>query len=83
MISIGIPSGPGALPVPSELIVSSNVSRVLMSASVRVGSPRGSMTKLPRLSECPHEGMGSSGGVARVSSVSKCECNAERTHVGR
>jgi hypothetical protein len=67
MISLGIPSGPGALHVPSEIIVSSNVSWVIMSASVRVGSPRGSMTIRSRLFGCSHGGMGSSVGVARVS----------------
>jgi hypothetical protein len=41
MISLGIPSGPGALPVSSEFIVLSNLSRVIMSARVREVSPRG------------------------------------------
>jgi hypothetical protein len=43
MISLGIPYGPGALPVPSEFIVLSDVSRVIMSAIVSRGFPRGSM----------------------------------------
>jgi hypothetical protein len=43
IISLGIPSGPGALPMPSELRVLLNVSRVIMSARVREGSPRDSM----------------------------------------
>jgi hypothetical protein len=79
MISLGIPSGPGALPVPSELSVSSNASRVVMSASVRVESPRGSMKNWSGVSGCSQGGIGSSGGVARVSSVSKCEWTAART----
>jgi hypothetical protein len=83
MISVGIPFGPGALPVPSELIVLSNVSRVIMSASVRVESPRGSVTNWLGLSGCSYGGMGSSGGImARVSPVSKCEWTAARTSVG-
>jgi hypothetical protein len=49
-----------------------------MSASVRVESPRGSMTNW---SGCSHGGVGSSGGVARVSSLSKCEWIAARTAV--
>jgi hypothetical protein len=79
---LGIPSGPGALPVPSELIVLSNVSRVIMSARVREGSPRGSMVKLSKLSGSPYGGVGSTCGVARLSSASKCECTASRTSVG-
>ena len=76
IISLGIPSGPGALPVPSELRVLSNVSRVIMSASVSVGSPRGSMLKLSGLLGCSQGGIGRSGGVARVSSVVKWEWTA-------
>jgi hypothetical protein len=49
-VSLGIPSGPGALPVPRELRVLSKVWRVIMSARVREGSPRGSMVKLSGLS---------------------------------
>jgi hypothetical protein len=37
-ISLGMLSGPGALPVPSELIVLSNVCRVIISARVKEGS---------------------------------------------
>jgi hypothetical protein len=70
MISLGIPSWPGGLPVPSGLTILSNVSRVIMSARVREGSPRGSMTNGLGLSGCSHGGMGSSGGVARVRSLS-------------
>jgi hypothetical protein len=50
MISLRIPSGPEVLPVPSELIVLSNVSRVIMSASMKVESPRGSMKTRSELS---------------------------------
>jgi hypothetical protein len=82
MISLGIPSGLGALPVPSELIVLANVSRVIMSASVRVESPRGSRTNRSGLAGCSHGGMESSGRVARVSSVSKSEWTAVKTAVG-
>jgi hypothetical protein len=82
IISLGMPSGPGASPVPSELIVLSNVSRVIMSASVKVESPRASMKNRSGLSGCSHGGMGSSGGVARLSSVSKYEWTAARTAVG-
>jgi hypothetical protein len=82
MISLGITSGPGALPVPSELIVLPNLSRVNMSASVREVSPRGSMTKRSGLSGCSYGGTGSTAGVARLSSVSKCEWSAATTSVG-
>jgi hypothetical protein len=71
MISLGIPSGLGALPVPSEVIVLSNVSRVIMSARVREGFPRGAMIKLSGLSGSSHGGTCSSGGVARLSSAAK------------
>jgi hypothetical protein len=73
MISLGMPFGPGVLQVPSELTVLSNVSRVIMSAKVRKGSPRGSITNGSGLSGCSHGGMRSSGWVTRVSSLSKCE----------
>jgi hypothetical protein len=83
MTSLGIPFGPGALPVPmpSEIIVLSNAYRVIMSASVRVKSPRGSMKNWSGFSGCSHDGIESSGGVARVSSVLKCEWTAARTAV--
>jgi hypothetical protein len=68
---LGIQSGPGALLVPSELRVLSNVSLVIMSARVREGSPRGSMVKLWGWSGSYQGGMGSSCGVARLSSVAK------------
>jgi hypothetical protein len=71
-----MPSWPGALLVKSELAVLSNVSRVIMSARVKEGSPRGSMTTRSGLSEFYHGGMGSSGGVALVSSLSKCDWSA-------
>jgi hypothetical protein len=80
--SLGIPSGPGALPVPSELIVLSNVSRVMMSARVREVSRRGSMTNGSGLSVCSYRAMGSSGGVAWVSSLSKCEWSAAIRSLG-
>jgi hypothetical protein len=62
MISLGIPSGPGALPVPREIIFLSNVTQVIMSARVREVSPRGSMAKRSGLSGCSHGGTGSTGG---------------------
>jgi hypothetical protein len=81
MISLGIPFAPGALPMPSELIVLSNVAMVIMSARVMEVSPRGSMTKRSGLSGCSHGGMGRTGGVARLSSASKYEWTALRTSV--
>jgi hypothetical protein len=75
-----MPSGLGALPMPSsELSVLSSVSRVIMSVRVREGSPRGSMTNGSGFSGCSHGGLGSSSGVARVSSLSKCEWTAAIT----
>jgi hypothetical protein len=71
IISLGIPSGPGALHVPNELRLLSNVSRVIRSARVREGSPRGSVVKLSGLLGSSHGGMGRSCGVARLSSVAK------------
>jgi hypothetical protein len=47
------------------------VSRVIMSARVREGFPRGSMVKLSGLSKSSHGGTCNSGGVARLSSVAK------------
>jgi hypothetical protein len=82
VISLGMPSGPGALPVPSELTFLSNVSRAIMSARVREGSPRGSMTDGSRLPGCSHGGTRSSGGVAGVSSLSKCEWAVALTSCG-
>jgi hypothetical protein len=81
MISLGIPFESGALHLPSELTVISNVSRVIMSARVREGSPRGVTTKGLDLVGCPtpYGGMGSSGGVAWVSSLSKFEWTAAIT----
>jgi hypothetical protein len=46
-------------------------------------SPLGSMKNWSGLSGCSHGGVGSSGGVARVSSVSKCEWTAARTAGGK
>jgi hypothetical protein len=57
--------------VPRELRVLSNVSRVIMSARVRDGSPRGWMVKLSGLFGSSHGGVGSSCGVARLSSVAR------------
>jgi hypothetical protein len=68
--------------VPSELIVLSNVLRVIMSVIVRVESPRGSMTNWSGLPGCSHGGMGRPGVVARASGVSKCEWTTARTSVG-
>jgi hypothetical protein len=82
MTSLGIPYGPVALPVPSELIMLSNVSCVIMSASVNVESPPGLMKNWSGLSGCSHGGVGSSCGVARVSPVSKSEWTAARMAVG-
>jgi hypothetical protein len=54
MISLGIPYGPGALPILSGLIVLSNVLRVVMSARVREESPRGSMRNGLGFLVCSH-----------------------------
>jgi hypothetical protein len=63
MISLGMLSGPGAF----ECITSYH------AGEGEGGSPRGSMMYGSGLSGCSHGGMGSSGGVARVCSMSKCE----------
>ena len=68
--------------MPRELRVLSKVSRVIMSARGREGSPRGSMVKLSGLSESSHGGVGSSCGVARPSSVAKREGTASMTSEG-
>jgi hypothetical protein len=67
MFLLGIPSGLGAFPEPREWTVSSNVSRVTMSARVTVGSPRGVITSGSGMSGFFYGGRGRLGGVARVS----------------
>jgi hypothetical protein len=82
MISLGMPSGPGALPVPSELTVLSKVLRFVMSARVTEGSPRGAITNCLGLSGVSHGRRGRSGGVARASSLSKWVWTAVMTSLG-
>jgi hypothetical protein len=73
MISLGIPSGLGALSVQREWTVLSKASLVTMAARVTEGSHVGVMTNGSGLLGCSHGGRGSSGGVVCVISLAKCE----------